>query len=529
MSPAALLAELGRQGFTLVRDGDGILVHPVSRLPDTLRHEILANRAGLIALLREITPEGDTPVTRWDPDRADAILAEVHARCDRALKELADGPEAELASSLDEPTASLQRLNDLGLALRARATVEARRNVVAVCREVAALHHRDRDQLLWSELESLDELFARWRSPGGPQPENWCGEVRERWRRPRRRGRAGAEPAASGVTAPRQTPSPTAPATGSGPPPAEAQGCACPQDQRGGAVIQTEGTGEAMNATTQPTRPALNLIQPLKIHGGKGGHGGKLAKWIISHMPAHKVYLEAYAGGLAVLLHKDPQNINEIVNDVSLDLTTFWRVLQNPDQFKQFLRMVDAVPFSEIEWREAGERLQRCPDADPVSRATWFFIFSRMALAGRANCFASITKNRIRRGMNEQASAWRNCLEGLPAVAERLLRVAVLNRDGVEVIRKFDQPDVVHYCDPPYLDETRTSPDVYAHEMSPGDHLRLLDTLKQCRGKVLLSGYESPMYAAALANWNRHEMKRPNNAAGGKSKREMTEVIWCNF
>jgi hypothetical protein len=36
-------------------------------------------------------------------------------------------------------------------------------------------------------------------------------------------------------------------------------------------------------------------------------------------------------------------------------------------------------------------------------------------------------------------------------------------------------------------------------------------------------------YAAALADWNRHEMKRPNNAAGGKSKRKMTEVIWCNF
>ena len=43
MSPTDLLAELARWGFTLARDGDGILVHPVSRLPDDLRQEILAN------------------------------------------------------------------------------------------------------------------------------------------------------------------------------------------------------------------------------------------------------------------------------------------------------------------------------------------------------------------------------------------------------------------------------------------------------------------------------------------------------
>jgi DNA adenine methylase len=530
MSPTDLLAELARWGFTLARDGEAILVHPVSRLPNPLRQEILAHKAGLIALLCEITPEGNTPVTRWDQDRADAILAEVHARCDRALQELADGPEAVLASSLDEPTASLKRLNDLGLALRARATVEARRNVLGVVREVAALHHRNRDQLLWSELKSLEALFAGWRSPGDPPPENWWGEVRQRCRRrPRRRGRAGVGLAASGVPAPRRTPSPTAAATGSGSPPAEGQGRARPQDRRGGAVLQTEGNGEAMNTTTQPTRPVAKLVQPLKVHGGKNAHGGKLARWIVSLMPPHRTYVEAYAGGLAVLLWKNPEGINEIVNDVSTDLTTFWRVLQDADQFEQFVRVVDAVPFSEAEWRDAGDRLQRCPDADPVSRAVWFFIHARMSLAGRANCFASISKNRTRRGQNEQAAAWRNAVQGLESVHARLMRVAVLNRDGVEVIQKFDQPDAVVYADPPYLDSVRTSPDVYAHEMSPADHLRLLDTLKQCKGKVLLSGYESPMYAAALGNWNLYKMVRPNNASGAKVKPEMTECLWRNF
>jgi DNA adenine methylase len=271
------------------------------------------------------------------------------------------------------------------------------------------------------------------------------------------------------------------------------------------------------------------LVQPLKVHGGKNAHGGKLAQWIVSHMPAHQTYVEPYAGGLAVLLWKEPQGVNEIVNDLSADLSNFWRVVQQPDPFARFVRVVDAIPFSEAEWRDAGERLRRCTDADPVARAIWFFTFSRMSLAGRSNCFASITKNRLRRSMNEQCAAWRGCVEGLPAVHARLMRVNILNRDGVEVIEQFDLPDAAIYCDPPYLDDTRASPDVYAHEMTRRDHLRLLDTVKRSRAKILLSGYESPMYAAALAGWNLRTMTRPNNAAGGKVKRDMVEHLWCNF
>jgi DNA adenine methylase len=277
------------------------------------------------------------------------------------------------------------------------------------------------------------------------------------------------------------------------------------------------------------TKRVKALVQPLKVHGGKNAHSGKLAQWIVSHMPPHNTYVEPYAGGLAVLLWKEPESVNEIVNDLSLDLTNFWCVVQQPEPFAAFLRVVDAIPFSEVEYRNAAARLEDCPHADPVSRAVWFFVQSRMALAGRGNCFASITKNRTRRGMNEQAAAWRNAVEGLPAVHARLMRVMILNRDGVDVIQKFNQPDAVIYADPPYVDETRASPDIYAYEMSRRDHLRLLDTVKQCKAKILLSGYDSPMYTAALSDWNLHTMARPNNASGAKSKREMIEHLWCNF
>ena len=45
----------------------------------------------------------------------------------------------------------------------------------------------------------------------------------------------------------------------------------------------------------------------------------------------------------------------------------------------------------------------------------------------------------------------------------------------------------------------------------------------------MLSGYPSELYDRELSKWNRHEILAPNNAAGGKTKRKMTEVVWINY
>jgi DNA adenine methylase len=65
--------------------------------------------------------------------------------------------------------------------------------------------------------------------------------------------------------------------------------------------------------------------------------------------------------------------------------------------------------------------------------------------------------------------------------------------------------------------------------MDTGQHAEMLDTIRQCKGKVMLSGYPSELYDGRLRDWTRHEFVLPNQAAGGKQKRRMTEVVWCNF
>jgi DNA adenine methylase len=266
---------------------------------------------------------------------------------------------------------------------------------------------------------------------------------------------------------------------------------------------------------------------PLKWHGGKH----YLAPKFIALMPPHVHYVEPFAGGLAVLLAKDPEGVSEVVNDLDRHLINFWQVLRSPDSFEEFRRMAEATPFSEFEWELAARAFREIRDeiARPVDRAFCFFVSVRQSLAGRRDVFAPLTRRRVRRGMNEQASAWLTAVDGLPAVHDRLRRVVILNRPALEVIAQQDGPDTLCYCDPPYPRQTRTVPDVYGHEMSDADHRQLLDLLRQCRGKVMVSGYPSRLYDTALAGWKRHTFNLPNNAAGGRKKGRETEVLWCNF
>jgi DNA adenine methylase len=156
----------------------------------------------------------------------------------------------------------------------------------------------------------------------------------------------------------------------------------------------------------------IRLTPPLKWHGGKR----YLARHIVARMPRHLHYVEPFAGGLRVLLARDPDDprlwagdtsdtrgVSEVVNDLHRHLTNFWRVIQGPETFDRFYRIVQAVPFSEIEFEDAGQRLN---DRDPVEQAVAFFIRCRQCLSGRveSDTFTGITRNRTRGGRNAEVS-----------------------------------------------------------------------------------------------------------------------------
>lgn len=121
------------------------------------------------------------------------------------------------------------------------------------------------------------------------------------------------------------------------------------------------------------------------------------------------------------------------------------------------------------------------------------------------------------------AKCWCATPEVIMEAAQRLRGVQIENKPAVEVITRFNFPNVLIYADPPYLLGTRHGKQ-YRHEMTDAEHRDLLDVLKAHRGPVLLSGYENQMYDEALLGWY-----RDTTSAIAQTAAKRKEVLWMNY
>lgn len=95
--------------------------------------------------------------------------------------------------------------------------------------------------------------------------------------------------------------------------------------------------------------------------------------------------------------------------------------------------------------------------------------------------------------------------------------------DAVTLIRGYNHPNVLIYCDPPYVLSSRTGKQ-YKHEMSDADHERLLQALLQHKGSVLISGYDNEIYRDMLRGWH---LETKMEYCRANKQRE--ECLWMNF
>ena len=261
------------------------------------------------------------------------------------------------------------------------------------------------------------------------------------------------------------------------------------------------------------------LRPPVKWHGGKHYLGQR----ILAIFPSHDTYLEPFGGAASVLLNKPPCSV-EVYNDLDCRITRLFRVLR--DHGDELRRLLTLTPYSEVEFQDAAE-----PASDEIEQARRDFVRWRLSLGGRGDSF-SFTLHRVRRGMADVVSGFLSMIdEQLPLIVDRLRRVEIVCRPAVDVIRTWDSPRTLIYCDPPYLPTTRqeNSRNVYGQEMTEDDHRQLARVLNGCSSKVVLSGYPSELYEELYSGWNRIEFDIANHAAGGRTKRRERECLWMNY
>lgn len=268
-------------------------------------------------------------------------------------------------------------------------------------------------------------------------------------------------------------------------------------------------------STNVPTSP------PFAYYGGKT----TIAPRIAELLPAHRHYVEPFAGSLAVLLAKAPA-LFETVNDLDGHLMTFWRVLR--ERPEDLMRVCSMTPHSRQEHQLAYD----LDGNDDLERARRVWV---CLTQGRGNTLRKTGWRHFQdpggRGPTSMPDYLEAYVQRMRGAAGRLANVSLECRTGLEVIRDYGRhAEVLIYADPPYLGTTRSSRQ-YLVEMSHDDeHRELAEALHECHASVVLSGYHSPLYAELYDGWHVSEFStytgQGNHSANRNDRR--TEVLWSN-
>jgi len=258
-----------------------------------------------------------------------------------------------------------------------------------------------------------------------------------------------------------------------------------------------------------------------------GWYGGKFnhLEWLLPLLPQCHHYCEPFAGSAAVLINRVPSPV-ETYNDIDGDLVNFFSVLR--DHTDELIKAISLTPFSREEfYRAIYDKAKRISS---IERARRFYIRARQARTGLAqtatlgrwaNC-----KNTSRAGMSGVVSRWLGGVDSLQDIAERLLRVQIENRPAIDVIRLYDSPGTLFYCDPPYVHSTRGDTKSYGFEMDISQHTELADALRQCLGKAAISGYRCDLMDDLYRDWHRHDA--PVKCCHSV-KQSRQEALWTNY
>lgn len=240
--------------------------------------------------------------------------------------------------------------------------------------------------------------------------------------------------------------------------------------------------------------------------------------------PDYSIYVEPFSGTYTVGLHMPYIPEIEIFNDLERNVYTLYKVIRDKELFDEFNRLVNLTPYSEDMRLDAKESLKRS-DLKDIERAYYFFISNRFSHNGIGGFSVNLVK---RRNMSKSVSDYLSSVDRLPEFHERLQRIIMYNRDGLELIDKFKGPECFLYCDPPYVWSTRGSTR-YSIDNDSDWHRRFIEKCIDSKAKILISGYDCDEYSNLTENGFTKIEFDVNTVDGNLKSKIKTECLWRNY
>lgn len=239
-----------------------------------------------------------------------------------------------------------------------------------------------------------------------------------------------------------------------------------------------------------------------------------MAKWIVSHFPEHRIYLEPFCGSCAVLLAK-PKSFIEIVNDLDKRLISMFETLR--EHPKELAALLWATPYTPENWRNANTSKEALEDARLLIASGQQFYCGN----GNTSTWA-IDKSPAPH--KPKSSVWADYCQRILPFAARIKDVQILCEDAIKSIERVkDNPEALIYVDPPYLgheDEYRFGVDYNA----------LVAVLNDCKAKVIISEYETTInYFPGWHVTRKETSGRARTGAHNTTAKIKTECLIANY
>lgn len=224
----------------------------------------------------------------------------------------------------------------------------------------------------------------------------------------------------------------------------------------------------------------------------------------------YKCYVEVFGGAGWILFSSLKHAETEIYNDVNGDLVNLFRCVKyHPEEVQ---RELDLVLTSREQFYDAKGQMGMRGLTD-IQRAARFFTMVKESYGTDLRSFGTVFRN-----MNKAK-------EYLTAVSERLGRVVIENMDFEKIIRSKDREDTLFYLDPPYYGTEQ----YYSAKFVEEDHIRLKETLRDVRGRFVLSYNDSEYIRELYREYDITEVERIHNLMTAKGTIKYRELVIRNF
>ncbi len=253
----------------------------------------------------------------------------------------------------------------------------------------------------------------------------------------------------------------------------------------------------------------MRTLPLLSWPGGKSRH----LKRLLPHIPDQAGYIEAFAGGCALLLAK-PKSKLEVVNDINGDLVTLYRVAANHPA--ELARKFRELPGSRVQIDHSRQLLQTRGCLTDIQRAALFLHLNKRSFAGSGTSLA-VARNPANRAFMGTESI----IERIVQFQSRFDSVVIEHLDYKRLLKNYDHPKNFIFLDPPYGVSDISN---YAG-WDEAQLTEFRDRVEALQSRWIVTLDDSPLNREL---WKRHDVDHLQTRNGSATRRSARSVISAN-